>query len=157
MNDGNATQLLTPPVWRDPRVHLLDDTWLLTIFAVLFATAVPWLANGLAIDFIAAAVGLITLGAIHVALTVLAARGAHGGPRRSRMLVALHALGIIAIAYVWQHVGGLQNPLFLAVFVLPVIGSICMALAAGPGYCAGGVAGLTAWRIAECSPSAATR
>lgn len=127
MNDGNATQFLTPLVWHDPRVHLLDDTWLLTIFAVLFATAVPWLASGLAIDFIAAAIGLITLGAIHVALAALAARGADTGRRRTRTLVALHALGIIAIAYVWQHVGGLQNPLFLAVFVLPVIGSIFLS------------------------------
>jgi hypothetical protein len=127
MNDANATQLLTPPVWRDPRVHLLDDTWLLTIFAVLFATAVPWLASGLAIDFIATAIGLITLGAIHVALAVLAGGSANTGLRRNRMLLALHALGIIAIAYVWQHVGGLQNPLFLAVFVLPVIGAIFLS------------------------------
>jgi PAS domain-containing protein len=126
MNDGNATQLLNPLVWRDPRVHLLDDTWLLTIFAVLFATALPWLGSGLAIDFIATAFGLITLGAIHVALAVLAGR-ADTGHRRGRSLVALHALGIIAIAYVWQHVGGLQNPLFLAVFVLPVIGSIFLS------------------------------
>jgi PAS domain-containing protein len=127
MNDGNATQLLTPLVWRDPRVHLLDDTWLLTIFAVLFATAVPWLASGLTIDFIATAIGLITLGAIHVALAVLAGRSADTGLRRKRTLLALHALGIIAIAYVWQHVGGLQNPLFLAVFVLPVIGAIFLS------------------------------
>jgi PAS domain-containing protein len=127
MKDGNTTQLLTPLVWRDPRVHLLDDTWLLTIFAVLFATAVPWLASGLAIDFLAAAIGLITLGAIHVALAVLAGRGADTGLRRTRTLVALHALGIVAIAYIWQHVGGVQNPLFLAVFVLPVIGSIFLS------------------------------
>ena len=46
MTDANATQFLSRPVWRDPRVHLLDDLWLLTIFAVLFATAVPWLASG---------------------------------------------------------------------------------------------------------------
>jgi PAS domain-containing protein len=127
MNDGNATQLLSPLRWRDPRIHLLDDTWLLTIFAVLFATAVPWLVSGLAIDFIATAVGLIALGAIHVALAALGSRNTDSEVRRGRLLVALHALGIIAIAYVWQHAGALQNPLFLAVFVLPVIGSIFLS------------------------------
>jgi PAS domain-containing protein len=39
-------------------------------------------------------------------------------------LTSLHALGVIAMAFIWQHAGGLQNPLFLAVFALPVMGSI---------------------------------
>lgn len=39
MNTGDATELLPAPSWSDPRVHLLDDTWLLTIFAILLATA----------------------------------------------------------------------------------------------------------------------
>ena len=50
MNDGDATQLLATPAWRDPRIHLLDDLWLITIFAVLFATALPWLLSGLSIE-----------------------------------------------------------------------------------------------------------
>jgi len=126
MSDVGETQLLAPLVLRDPRVHLLDDTWLLTIFAVLFATAVPWLVSGLAIDLIPAAAGLIVLGAIHVTLVVLG-RGDETAVRRGRGLSALHALGIIAIAYVWLHAGALQNPLFLLVFVLPVIGAIFLS------------------------------
>ena len=122
MTETGETQILPSLTLRDPRLHLLDDTWLLTIFAVLFATAVPWLVSGLAIDLIACALGLIVLGAIHVTLAVLS-RGEESGLRRGRGLTALHALGIIAIAYVWQHAGALQNPLFLLVFVLPVIGS----------------------------------
>jgi hypothetical protein len=126
MTDANATQFLSRPVWRDPRVHLLDDLWLLTIFAVLFATAVPWLASGLAIDVIAVAGGLVVLGAIHVALAALASRGPGSEPRR-RLLTALHLGGVLAIAYIWPHAGGLQNPLFLVVFTLPIIGSIFLS------------------------------
>jgi PAS domain-containing protein len=124
MNEVEATQLLARPVWRDPRIHLLDDLWLLTIFAALFATAVPWLANGLAIDFLATAAGLLALGAIHVVLAALAGRGAERSRRRLHVLMALHALGVFALAYIWQHAGGLQNPSFLAVFALPIVGAI---------------------------------
>ncbi len=127
MNEDNATQLLARPVWRDPRIHLLDDLWLLTIFAALFATGVPWLVSGLAIDFIAAAAGLFVLGAIHVALAALAGRGAEHSRQRPRVLTVLHGLGVLALAYVWQHAGGLQNPLFLAVFALPIVGSIFLS------------------------------
>ena len=31
------------------------------------------------------------------------------------------------IGFIWEHVGALQNPLFLTVFVLPVIGSIFLS------------------------------
>jgi hypothetical protein len=127
MNDNSATQIIATPGWHDPRIHLLDDTWLLTIFAILFATAVPWLVSGLAIDFFAAAGGLLTLGILHVAFTALAARSPANRSRRARSLAGLHALGVIAIAFIWQHAGGLQNPLFLTVFALPVIGSIFLS------------------------------
>jgi PAS domain-containing protein len=127
MNDGDATQILATLGWHDPRIHLLDDTWLLTIFAILFATAVPWLVSGLAIDFVATAGGLLTLGAVHVAFAALADRSRANPSRRTRTLAGLHALGVIAIAFIWQHAGGLQNPLFLMVFALPVIGSIFLS------------------------------
>jgi PAS domain-containing protein len=39
----------------------------------------------------------------------------------------LHALGVITVAFIWQHAGGVQNPLFLLVFALPVIGSIFLS------------------------------
>jgi PAS domain-containing protein len=127
MNDQGATQLLARPLWRDPRVHLLDDLWLVTIFAVLFAVALPWLISGLAIDLVATAGALIVLGAIHVALAALAAAGVPQSRRRPRLLSALHALGVLAMAYIWQHAGGLQNPLFLALFALPIVGSIFLS------------------------------
>lgn len=127
MNDQDATALLARPLWRDPRVHLLDDLWLVTIFAVLFAVAFPWLISGLPIDLVATAGALIVLGAIHVALAALAPAGAPSSRRRLRLLSTLHALGVLAMAYVWQHAGGLQNPLFLPLFALPIVGSIFLS------------------------------
>ncbi len=127
MSDRDATQLLARPLWRDPRIHLLDDLWLLTIFAVLFAVALPWLLSGLAIDLLAAAGALVVLGAIHVALAALAGSGPAQGGGRARVLSTLHVFGVLAMAYIWQHAGGLQNPLFLAVFALPVVGSIFLS------------------------------
>lgn len=127
MSDENATQLMPSLPWRDPRVHLLDDAWLLTIFAVLFAIAVPWLVSGLAIDFLPTAAGLIVLGLIHVAFAALAQRATVNGRRRTRGLLALQALGVLALAYIWPHAGGLQNPVFLMVFALPVVGAIFLS------------------------------
>jgi PAS domain-containing protein len=124
MNTGD-TQLLPAPSWSDPRVHLLDDTWLLTIFAILLATVVPWLVSGLDINFIAACLGLLALGAIHVAFTVIG-RPARSGERRL-VLAALHIVGILVVGFIWLQVGGMQNPAFLMVFALPVVGAIFLS------------------------------
>jgi hypothetical protein len=69
------TQLLQQPLWHHPRVHLLDDTWLLTIVAILVATALPWFATGFEMEVGTAAWGLLVLGGIHVAFTFLGSPG----------------------------------------------------------------------------------
>ena len=71
MNERDATQLLPALVWHDPRAHLRDDTWLLTICAILLAVALPWFVSGLRIDFAATAAGLLALGALHVILAAM--------------------------------------------------------------------------------------
>lgn len=125
MNTSDATELLPAPSWSDPRVHLLDDTWLLTIFAILLATALPWLVSAFDIHFVAASLGLLALGAIHIAFTVLE-RPARTGERPA-LLTALHVAGVLIVGFIWMHAGGLQNPAFLMVFALPVIGAIFLS------------------------------
>lgn len=125
MDTRDATQLMPAPAWSDPRIHLLDDTWLLTIFAVLLATFVPWLVSGLDIHFIATALGLLALGAVHIGL-VMIGRPAQAGERRL-VLAALHVAGIVCVGLIWLNAGGLQNPAFLIVFALPVVGSIFLS------------------------------
>jgi hypothetical protein len=124
MSQGEQTQVLSRPTWADPRVHLLDDVWLLTIVAVLVATAVPWFFNEFEIQLGGASLALLLLGAIHVAFTSIA-RPTHAHTRwRRRGLAALHLVGVVALGFVWLYAGGVQNPLFLCIFVLPVIGAI---------------------------------
>jgi len=125
MITSSGTQLLPAPTWSDPRVHLLDDTWLLSIFTILLATALPWLVSAFDIDFVATSIGLLALGAIHVGLTMLG-RSARIGERRW-VLTALHVTGVLIVGFIWMHAGGLQNPAFLLVFVLPVVGAIFLS------------------------------
>jgi hypothetical protein len=116
--------MLPRPTWADPRVHLLDDVWLVTIVAILIATAVPWFLSGFEVQLGAATWGLLILGAIHVAFTSMAAPTRAHTRWRSRGLAALHLLGVAGVGFIWQHTGGVQNPMFLCVFALPVIGAI---------------------------------
>src|SRR5207253_2215586 len=95
-------------------LHVLDYTWLLTIFAVLLAIALPWFVSGLHIDFAATAAGLLALAAVHVVLAAISGVRPSGQSRGTLGLSSLHALGVAAVAFIWHHAGGLQNPLFLA-------------------------------------------
>jgi PAS domain-containing protein len=70
------------------------------------------------------ALGLLTLGVIHVGFAIVAARLATRTQLRTRLLTALHLLGVLTVAFIWQRAGGLQNPVLLGVFVLPVIGAV---------------------------------
>jgi PAS domain-containing protein len=125
MSGADATQMLPAPSWSDPRVHLLDDAWLLTVFAVLLATAVPWLLSAFDINFLAASLGMLALGAIHIAFSVLV-RPERSGERRP-LLTSLHVAGVLIVGFIWMNAGGLQNPAFLMIFALPVVGAIFLS------------------------------
>jgi len=123
----DSTQLLPLPTWTDPRVHLLDDLWLLAIFAILCAAGLPWLAGSFTIHVGAALLGLLALAAVHVAFTVLTAPAPGINRGRRRALALLHAIGVVVVAVIWHYAGGVHNPAFLVVFVLPVIGAIFLS------------------------------
>jgi hypothetical protein len=118
----DATQTLSIPEWDDPQGQLLEDTWLLTLFVAILASAFPWFVSSLNIDFASASWAVLTLGAVYVSLSLLAARDSGSGWRR-RVLALLHAAGVIGLGFLWQSCGGLQNPAFLLAFALPVIGA----------------------------------
>ncbi|MDB6156582.1 MAG: hypothetical protein JWO04_288 [Gammaproteobacteria bacterium] len=123
----DSTQLIPRPVWENPRVHLLDDIWLMTIVAILVATGVPWFASGFEVNVGMASWGLLALGAVHVAFTILASPSRAHGRWRDRALTLLDIVGVVLIGFIWQHVGALQNPMFLMVFALPVVGAIFLS------------------------------
>src|SRR5207244_11794434 len=98
-----------------------------TIFAILLGIALPWFVSGLHIDFAATAAGLLALAAVHVVLAAISGVRPSSQSRGTLGLSSLHALGVAAMVFIWHHAGGLQNPLFLALFALPVIGSIFLS------------------------------
>jgi hypothetical protein len=111
----------------NPHVRLLSDSWLLTIVAILTATAVPWIASGFEVDLGTASWGLLALGGILITLTILESSTSPQSRWRDRVLTLLDVIGVIVIGFIWQHVGALQNPMFLTVFALPVIGAIFLS------------------------------
>jgi PAS domain-containing protein len=114
-------------LWENPRIPLLDDVWLMTIVAILLATGVPWLVSGFEVDLGRASWGLLALGGIHYAFTLLASPNHWIGRWRDRALTLLDLAGVLCIGLIWQHVGALQNPMFLVVFALPVSGAIFLS------------------------------
>jgi PAS domain-containing protein len=127
MKTLDSTQLLPLPTWSDPRVHLLDDLWLLAIFAILFAAGLPWLVSSFDIQIGPALLCLLGLAGIHVGFTVLTAPAPGINRGRKLALTLLHAAGVAVIAPMWHYTGGIHNPAFLLVFALPVVGAIFLS------------------------------
>ena len=127
MKSLDSTQLLPQPTWTDPRVHLLDDLWLLAIFAILFAAGLPWLVSSFDIQLGPALLALLGLAAIHVGFTLLTAPAPGINAGRKLALMVLHAVGVVVIAVMWHYAGGIHNPAFLLVFALPVVGAIFLS------------------------------
>jgi hypothetical protein len=104
------------------RLHALQDSWLLTLLTVLLATTFPWFISSFNIDFGALSWALLALGAIYAASTFVG-NSTLGTAAKRRALILLHAAGTVCLGFVWQRSGGLQNPVFLLAFLLPVIGA----------------------------------
>ena len=113
----------SPAALRQTQIRVLDDVWLLTLFALVLATGVPWFVSGFDIAFGAVSLGLLGLAALHVTLTFFTGSGTFTGAWHVPVLTALHAAGVVTMGIVWHHGGGLQNPVLLTVFVLPVVGA----------------------------------
>jgi hypothetical protein len=122
-----VTRILPALPFADPQAQLLEDTWLLTIFAVLLAIAFPWFVSAVNIDFAATSWALLALGAVGVALSLANSLDRRSARARHRLLALLNAAGLIALALIWQRAGGLQNPLLLLAFLLPVIGASALS------------------------------
>ena len=98
--DVDSTQSIPHPVWENPRVHLQDDIWLLTIVAILIATGVPWLSGSFEVDVATAGWGLLALGGIHIAFTLLASPARPHGRWHDRALTLLDVVGVVLIGFI---------------------------------------------------------
>lgn len=113
--------------WTASQAKLLQDTWLLTLFVVLLAVAVPWFVGGLQIDFAAASVALMALAAIYVVLVLTGESQAPSSTMRRRLITLLHMAGVVGLGWLWVRSAGLENPAFLLAFALPVIGAAALS------------------------------
>jgi len=96
MNDSHGTQLLPALLWRDPRIHPLDDTWLLTIFTILPAIALPRFVSGVDIDFAATAVDCWPRGHPPLLHGLVQSRDPQSASAHAHAL-GLHTLGVITV------------------------------------------------------------
>ena len=107
---------------RAAHAFVLDDTWLLTVCALVLATAIPWFVNGIDVDFAAVSWGIFGVAAVYLAIAAHGSR-ADRTERLPPTLPLLQAIGVVLIGAVWWKAGGLENPVLLLVFVLPVVGA----------------------------------
>ena len=115
---------LQPP--KGPRVHLLDDLWLLAIFAISSPPGLPWLVSS---STYSSAPRSSACSVWRRSTSDLLAHraGAAINPGRKLALMVLHAVGVVVIAVMWHYAGGIHNPAFLLVFAAPVVGAIFLS------------------------------
>jgi PAS domain-containing protein len=111
------------------RKRALDDCWTFTLGVALLAVAVPWFLRVLPLSFAPAAWAAFGFAVLHLGGAALSDRFAT--PRSLLVSIGLsQGLGIVFLGVLWHLVGGLQNPMFLVAFALPVTAS-GMLLSAG--------------------------
>jgi hypothetical protein len=93
----------------------------------VLATCLPWFTGSFDIDFAAASWALLLLGGVYVGMSLVTGAQDLADATRRRLLTALHALAIIVMGYLWLRAGGLQNPMFLLAFTLPVFGATVLS------------------------------
>ena len=102
------------------RKRLFDDVWLLTLFVIFLAIAVPWFLRILDVELGSLAWSLFGFGLLYLPVAI-AADGIDNRLHLLLMIGSLQGVGIVFLGCVWHLAGGLQNPAFLLVFALPVI------------------------------------
>ena len=102
------------------RKRLFDDVWLLTLFVIFLAIAIPWFLRILDVELGPLAWSLFGFGLVYLLGAIIADR-AKNRLHLILMIGAVQGIGIVFLGYVWHLAGGLQNPTFLLAFGLPII------------------------------------
>ncbi|MGH8699768.1 MAG: hypothetical protein ACREVR_01145, partial [Burkholderiales bacterium] len=102
------------------RKRVFDDVWLVTLFVVLLAIAVPWFLRLLDVPLGPVAWSLFGFGALYLVLSLWGDR--LESPAVMLAIIGLvQATGVLFLGLVWHLAGGAQNPVFLLAFAVPVV------------------------------------
>jgi hypothetical protein len=113
---GTGTSLLA----LKERKREMDDLWLLAMVVLLLAVGVLWFQRILDIELARVLWTALSYGAAYVVVGLLADRVATPGVFLGTV-AALQVTGVAMLTILWRLCGGLQNPMLLFVFVLPII------------------------------------
>jgi PAS domain-containing protein len=108
--------------WLPDRKRVLDAVTLWTLALAFAGLAVPWFLRALPVDLTSAARAGFVYACAYIATAWLTNR--LGRPRLLfASMVGLQVSAILFFGLLWHLVGGIQLPMFLAVFFLPVVTS----------------------------------
>jgi diguanylate cyclase (GGDEF)-like protein len=102
------------------RKRLIDGVWVVCLGGVLAAVTLPWFLHALDINLVVVAAAVFAYIVMHLTFSAATDRLRSSAGLSSAMRVMV-VTGVVFLACLWHLVGGLQNPMFLAVFTLPVI------------------------------------
>jgi diguanylate cyclase (GGDEF)-like protein len=102
------------------RKRMIDGAWVVCLGIVLGAVTLPWFVHALDIDLVRMAALVFGYALVHLALsTVIERLGS-----TTAVTIAMRTMLLAGVAFLtlfWHLAGGLENPMFLAAFTLPVI------------------------------------
>jgi diguanylate cyclase (GGDEF)-like protein len=102
------------------RKRVLDGVWVLSLAVVFAAISVLWLLRVAEFDLAAVAWSTFGYALAYMLAASFTDRLRHGlGLATTARLMQVS--GVIFLGYLWHLVGGLDNPMFLLAFILPVI------------------------------------
>lgn len=128
------------------RKLVVDAVWLASLLLLLLAIALPWYHGLLELDLAPVTWVLLGYGAAHLVVTLAADR-----LRDRRWLLRcaflLQIAAVLMLGVIWCLLGGVQTPMLLLAFVLPVVASGMLALRWWP-YVLAAFAIVVAWSAA---------
>jgi diguanylate cyclase (GGDEF)-like protein len=102
------------------RKRMIDGAWVVCLSVVLGAVTLPWFVHALDIDLWRVAATVFAYVLIHLAFSTATERLESSAAVTAALRTMLFA-GVAFLTLLWHLVGGLENPIFLAAFTLPVI------------------------------------
>lgn len=102
------------------RKRLFDDVWLVTLFVILLAIAVPWFLRLLDVPLGPVVWSLFGFGALYLGFARWG-DSLENPPVMLGVIGLVQATGVLFLGLVWHLAGGAQNPVFLLAFAVPVV------------------------------------